>query len=147
MSEKNAGEFFLEGMNALNEGRTHIALHCFEEAAKQEESPEIISYLAFCLAKERQDYRLAVSFCRWSIAEDPGNSAHYLNLGRILLLDGRKQDAIRVFRDGLLHENNPSIMDELKNLGTRKYPVISSLPRDHRVNRVLGKLFTRLKLR
>jgi tetratricopeptide (TPR) repeat protein len=147
MSEKSSDDLFHEGMNALNEGRTDIALSCFEEAAKQEESPEIISCLAFCLAKERQDFRRAVSFCQWSVSEDRGNSLHYLNLGRILLLDGRRQDAIRVFRDGLLHENNPSIKDELEKIGTRKYPVISSLPREHSVNRMLGKFFTRIGLR
>lgn len=147
MSEKSTADLFHEGKNALDEGRTSIALSCFEEAAKQEESPEIISCLAFCLAKERQDFRRAVSFCRWSISEDPRNSVHYLNLGRILLLDGRKQDAIRVFRDGLLHENNPSIKDELNKIGTRKYPVISTLPREHGINRMLGKLFARIGLR
>jgi tetratricopeptide (TPR) repeat protein len=134
-------------MEALKAGRTDIALSCFEEAAKEDESPEIISHLAFCLAKERQDFRRASSFCRWCISEDRGNSVHYLNLGRILLLDGRRQDAIRVFRDGLLHENNPSIREELEKIGTRKYPVISSLPREHSVNRILGKLFARLGLR
>ncbi len=147
MEEKSFTDLFLEGMEALNAGRTHSALYCFEEAAKQDESPEILSHLAFCIAKERQDYHRAISLCRLAVSEDPGSSVHYLNLGRILLLDGRRQDAIRVFRDGLLHENNPTIKDELKNLGTRKYPVISSLPREHRVNRILGKLFTRLRLR
>jgi predicted Zn-dependent protease len=147
MSEKNSTDLYYEGIAALDAGRTHVALDCFEEASKQDDSPEILSHLAFCIAKERQDYHRAISLCRLAVSEDPGSSVHYLNLGRILLLDDRRQDAIRVFRDGLLHENNPSIQEELKKIGTRKYPVISSLPREHHVNRVLGKLFTRLRLR
>jgi len=147
MANKSAADLFHEGMNALDAGRTHVALDCFEEASKLEDSPDIMSYLAFCLAKERKEFHRAVSLCRSAVSEDPGSSVHYLNLGRILLLDGRKREAIRVFRDGLLHENNPSIREELNKLGTRKYPVISSLPRNHRVNRVLGKLFARLGLR
>lgn len=147
MSHKNAADLVNEGMNALKAGRTHVALDCFEEASKLEGTPEIMSCLAFCLAKERKEFHRAVSLCRSAIGEEPGSSIHYLNLGRVLLLDGRKREAIRVFRDGLLHENNPAIREELNRLGTRKYPVISSLPRNHRVNKVLGKLFTRLGLR
>jgi tetratricopeptide (TPR) repeat protein len=103
--------------------------------------------MAFCLAAERQDYTRAVGLCRDALSEDPGNSEHYLNLGRIYLLQDRKRDAIRIFRDGLLHGNNPRIRDELRTLGTRKYPVLASLPREHHINIFLGKLLTKLKLR
>lgn len=147
MSEKSCEELIREGMEAFNAGRTHIALSCLEEAVEQDDRPEVLSHLAFCIAKEREDYHRAASLCRLAVSEDPGNSVHYLNLGRILLLEGRKQEAIRVFRDGLLHQNNPAIKDELRRLGTRKYPVVSSLPRDHRVNIILGKLFAKMKLR
>lgn len=35
----------------------------------------------------------------------------------------------------------------LQRPGIRKYPVISSLPREHFLNKCLGKLLTALKLR
>lgn len=145
MTEKDYRELLREGMDALRSGRTDIALQSLEKAHEQVDSPEIQSHLAFCIAKERRDYQRAESLCESAISEDPGSSAHYLNLGRILLLAGRKRDAIRVFRDGLLHENNPVINDELKKLGTRRYPIISSLPREHGVNRILGKLLYRFR--
>jgi Flp pilus assembly protein TadD len=136
-----------DGIAALSSGNISLALRHFEEAAELDESPELLSHLSYCMAKEKQDFSRAITLGRSALRDEPWNSNHYLNLGRIYLLSGRRQEAIRTFRDGLLHENNSRIKEELSRLGTRKYPVISSLPREHPFNRMLGKLFTRLKLR
>ncbi len=136
-----------DGIAALSSGNTSLALKQFEEALELEESPELFSHLAYCLAKENQDFPQAITLGRSALRDEPWNSTHYLNLGRTYLLSGRRQDAIRTFRDGLLHENNPRIQEELARLGTRKYPVIASLPREHPFNKFFGKVFTRLKLR
>jgi tetratricopeptide (TPR) repeat protein len=136
-----------EGVAALTVGNTSLALRNFEQASELDECPELLSHLGYCLAKEKKNYDRAISLCKNAISDEHWNSVHYLNLGRIYLLAGRKQDALRTFRDGLLHENNPRLQEELARLGNRKYPVIASLPRDHRLNRVLGKLFTKLKIR
>jgi tetratricopeptide (TPR) repeat protein len=136
-----------DGIAAANAGNTSLALRHLLEAADLDESPELHSHLAYCLAKENHDFPQAISLGRSALRDEPWNSRHYLNLGRIYLLSGRRQDAIRIFRDGLLHENNPRIKEELARLGTRKYPVIASLPREHTLNRLLGKFFSRLKLR
>jgi len=145
--DKQAEQLLKEGIDALKAGRTPKALECFEAAGELDQSPELLSNLAFCLAKERRDFPQALALCSEALDEEPWNSLHYLNLGRIHLLDGRRRDAIRVFRDGLLREANPQIREELQRLGTRKYPVIASLPREHRVNIFLGRLFTKLRLR
>jgi len=145
--DKQAEQLVNDGIAAFKAGRTPQALECFEAAAELDQSPELLSNLAYCLAKERRDFPRAVALCNDSILDEPWNSLHYLNLGRIHLLEDRRLDAIRVFRDGLLHEANPLIRDELQKLGTRKYPVIASLPREHRVNIFLGRLFKKLRLR
>jgi Flp pilus assembly protein TadD len=135
------------GIAALSAGNSSLALRHLEEAAELGESPELCSQLAYCLAKEKQDFTTATSLGRSALRDEPWNSTHYLNLGRVYLLSGRRQDAIRTFRDGLLHENNPHIQEELARLGTRKYPVIASLPREHLFNKFFGKIFARLKIR
>jgi tetratricopeptide (TPR) repeat protein len=145
--ERNTEQLFKEGLAALDRGATDVALERFEAASEVDESPEILSYLAYCLAREQRDFSRAVGLCREAIDEDPGRSLHYLNLGRIYLLDGSKNEAIRTFRDGLLREYNRGIVEELRKLGIRKYPVISSLPREHPLNRVLGKVLKRMKMR
>ena len=136
-----------DGIAAVRAGNTSQALKLLEEAAELDESPELVSHLAYCLAKEKQDVTSALSLAKSALREEPWNSTHYLNLGRIYLLAGRRKDAIQIFRDGLLHEHNPRIKEELARLGSRKYPVIASLPREHPFNRMLGKIFARLKLR
>jgi Flp pilus assembly protein TadD len=136
-----------DGIAALSSGNTSLALRHLEEAAELDETPELLSHLGYCLAKEKQDFQQAISLCKNALQDESWNSIHYLNLGRSYLLSGRRQDAIRTFRDGLLHENNPRIKEELSRLGTRKYPVIASLPREHPFNKLFGRIFTRLKLR
>lgn len=145
--DRSADQLVNEGIAALKRGNTRHALEQLEQAAEHDDRPALLSSLAICIAAERNDFPTAVALCRRALAEEPGNSLHYLNLGKIHLLDGRKQDAIRVFRDGLLHQANPLIREELQRLGTRRYPVIASLPREHKLNIFLGKLFTKLKLR
>jgi Flp pilus assembly protein TadD len=145
--EKNYDQLLKEGITALDAGQANRALERFEAAAELEERPEVLSYLAVCLATVRQEFATAERLCREAIEDDPRNALHYLNLGRVLLLADRKPEAIRVLRNGLLRQSNPKIKQELQRLGIRKYPVISSLPREHLLNRLLGKIFTSLKLR
>ena len=145
--EEQSATLLKQGIAALDAGNTGLAQQHLEEAAALDESPEILSHLAFCVAKERQDYVRAVALCREAIDEEPWYSVHYLNLGRIRLLEGRREEAIRVFRDGLLRESNRKIIEELQKLGIRKYPVISSLPREHFLNKYMGKFLALVKMR
>jgi Flp pilus assembly protein TadD len=136
-----------EGISALKVGNTAFALLHFQEASALGETPELFSHFAYCLAKEKNEYSRAISLCKKALAREPWNSVHYLNLGYVYLLSGQKRDAIYTFRDGLLHEENPQLREELARLGTRKQPLIASLPRDHVLNKYLGMFLARLKLR
>ena len=69
---------------------------------------------------------------------------HYLNLGRVYLTVGDKYAAIKAFRNGLLHEKNQLIAEELNRIGWRDLPVFTDLPREHPLNRYLGKLLKKL---
>lgn len=139
--------FSFKGIQALNEGNSVAALAFFEKAVQISNTPLNRSYLAYCLAKERGQFKKAISLCEDAIKEDPANSVHYLNLGKVYLLHGNREEAIRIFREGLKLEDNPQIRDELVNLGIRKTPVISFLPRSNPLNKYLGLLLARLGLR
>ncbi|WP_298435742.1 hypothetical protein [Geobacter sp.] len=136
-----------QGIKAANSGDTVYALECLEQAVKLRSTPRAWSYLAFCLARERQQIDYAVKICEEAIRKDPRSSSHYLNLGRIHLLAGRRTDAIRLFRQGLLYERNVQIEAELRRLGLRKPPVIGFLGREHVLNKYLGIMLTKLRLR
>lgn len=142
-----AEKLYCKGINALDRGDTLSALACFEKAVQKDENPLYNSYLAYCIAKERGQFRLSVSLCEKAIALQPDRSAHYLNLGRIYLMTGQKNDAIRILRDGLRNEANQQIIAELDRIGTRKPPVISFLKRSNPINKYLGYLLKRIGLR
>ncbi len=147
MVNPEARELFDKGKEALDEGNILSALTYFEKASKIEDNPSINSFLAFCVAKERGHFQKAISLCAGAIEADPKNSFHYLNLGKIYLLEKKKKEAIDIFREGLRHEENREIIDELCSLGTRKPSVIPFLNRNNVVNRYLGIILSRLRLR
>ena len=138
---------FNRGLEALNIGDTLSALAYFEKALKIENSPLICSYFAFCISKERGQYTKAVSLCEEAINREPENTDLYLNLGRIHLLQNKKEEAVKIFRDGLNYGVNQQIIEELNKLGTRKPPVISFLKRSNPINKYLGIILKQLGLR
>ncbi|MBZ0156151.1 MAG: tetratricopeptide repeat protein [Alphaproteobacteria bacterium] len=147
MPSQEADKLFVKGLNALTQGRTLSALSWFEKAVSLEPTPLYISYFAYCIAKERGQFKKARSLCEESIRQDSGNSAHYLNLGKILLLTGNKEEAVKVFREGLGYENNTTIVAELDRLITRKPPVLPFLERENLLNKYVGFVLTKLGIR
>lgn len=147
MRERDGEEFFRRGLDALEREETVSALSWFEKALEQERSPACISCVAFCIARQRGQYKKAVSLCQEAIQQEPGNSLHYLNLGKVYLLDKNKADAIKTFREGMRHQSDAKIIRELENLGLRKPPVISFLKRDNPLNKYLGIILNRLRMR
>jgi Tfp pilus assembly protein PilF len=140
MSVTEAEEFYTQGMDALKQGDTATAAELLGKAVSESRNPRYCSSLGFCLAKGKRDFKRAVSLCKEAIKNDPKNSVHFLNLGRVHLMAGQKKDAIRIFYMGLRHQNNPEIVAELNKLGTRRPPVIPFLARENPLNKYLGKL-------
>ncbi len=136
-----------QGIAAAEQGQFPTAQAYLDQAAAIRRSPEVMSYLAYCLARGQRQLQDALKINREAIDREPGNSLHYLIMGRILLLAGRRDKAIMAFRQGLKASPNPKIINELKKLGLRKPPVFHSLDRGHILNRVSGKLLSRLGLR
>ena len=60
-----------DGIAALSSGNTSLALKQFEEALEWEESPELFSHLAYCLAKENQDFPQAITLGRSALRDEP----------------------------------------------------------------------------
>ncbi len=136
-----------QGREALMKGDTLSALALFEKAMEGDDNPPARSYLAYCMAKERGLTSRGISWCEESIAKEPENSVHYLNLGRIYLLMKNREEAIRNFREGLKYGSNEEIADELHRLGVRKSPALPFLSRGNPINKYLGILLKMLRLR
>ncbi|MCM2359135.1 MAG: hypothetical protein NDI77_13380 [Geobacteraceae bacterium] len=142
MSAAETEELVAKGLAALDNGHTHLALVCFERAAEIERSPLVCSSLGFCRAAARGELDRGIDLCREAIGKEPGNTLHYRNLGRVLLLAGRKDEALLAFRQGLRVGRDEGMVRELDALGTRKPAVIGSLHRDHFLNKWLGILLS-----
>ncbi|MDA8429526.1 MAG: tetratricopeptide repeat protein [Geobacteraceae bacterium] len=111
------------------------------------ESPEMLSLMGYSLAREAGQFQKGIELCHKAINMSPHNSEHYLHLGRIYLLANKREQAIKAFHLGLKIRKDARILEEIRQLGSRKSPPFSSLPRGHVVNRVTGKILTTLKLR
>lgn len=147
MSDMDFKKLVSKGEEAVNRGDTVSALSFFERASSLQDTPLCRSYLAFCIAKERGQYKKAISLCEEAIKEEPAKPVLYLNLGRIYLLLHQKDEAMRVFREGLHFEEDKHLVDELIKLGMRKPLIFPFLKRSNPINRYLGLLLTRLGLR
>ena len=147
MSKAEAAEFFTQGMEAMKNGFFDTALEFLEKAVSLDSNPLYCSNLAVCLAKEKRDFKRALSLCKEAAKNDPRKSIHFLCLGRVHILAGEKKDAIRIFNMGLRYEDNRSIVAELNKLGVRKEPVIPLLERDNPINKYLGKVLRKRNAR
>ncbi|HYA32163.1 MAG TPA: tetratricopeptide repeat protein [Thermodesulfovibrionales bacterium] len=138
MPDPEGEKLFAAGLKALAAHNTLTALVFFEKAVAKEDMPIYSSHMAYCIAKERGQFQLAVTLCEKAIARDPKTPSHYLHLGRIYLLAGKKSEAVRTYREGLAFERDQELIEELDRLETRKSPVLSFLKRDNPINRILG---------
>jgi tetratricopeptide (TPR) repeat protein len=136
-----------KALTALHHNHSYLAMVCLEQAATLGHSSIIDSYLGYCLALNRQDYTAAIRLGEAALHQEPNNPLFCHNLGRSYLLAGQKPEAIRIFRQGLAFSRDETLIAELNRIGTRKPAVIPVLPRDHLLNKWLGKLLFRLGLR
>jgi len=136
-----------EGIALLEKENVLEAMLLLEEAEKLNSTTKVRSHLAYCRAKANKEYKNAIKMCIEVLKEEPTIANHYFNLGRIYLLNNMRGPALRVFQKGIKLGPHPEMMREYRKFEKRKPPAISSLSRDHFLNRQLGKLLSRIGLR
>ncbi|MEN8687089.1 MAG: tetratricopeptide repeat protein, partial [Desulfuromonadales bacterium] len=77
-----------KGDLALQTDDTLVALLQFEMAHSMDPRPAVKAKLAYCLARERQQYQQAMTLCREALAAEPNNPDHYYQLSRVYLAAG-----------------------------------------------------------
>lgn len=147
MNDVNPEALFNKGIESLSRNEWTTALACFEKAAGLSNIPVHNSYLALCIARERGQTHKGIVLCNESIEADPDNPVHYLNLGKIYLMQAKPAEAISTFRKGLARGGSDEIVEELRRIGTRRTPPLSFLSRDNPLNKYLGIILARLGLR
>ena len=147
MSNQDFRQLVKRGIAAADQGNTLDALLHLEAAARLGSTPTLASYLGYCVARERRQFKAGTGLCRQALLKEPEQAVHYLNLGRVLLAADEKRLAITTFQRGLKRGRHRLILEELKKLGMRKPPVVPFLSRGHSLNKFLGMVFTRLQMR
>jgi len=133
-----------KAVRLAREGRYDEAMKIFEKNLLSALNPKDLSFYALSLAASEEDYDRAVTMCISAAEKEFYNPEIYLNLGKTLLLCGKKTKAIKVFKKGLkFDETNKSIRMEIKKLGLRRAPIISFLSRGNVLNRMCGILACR----
>jgi tetratricopeptide (TPR) repeat protein len=137
-----------QGLTALDEDNTLLALTIFEQVAQhQPTSAPVLSCLGYCIARVRHDLEKGLHLCQEALLLEPANPLHHLNLGKIYLLARQKRQAISVFEKGLGYGYHLGIAEEINKLGKRRPPLFGSLTRTHTLNRYWGLLLALLGLR
>jgi tetratricopeptide (TPR) repeat protein len=78
--------------------------------------------------------------CERSLRLEPYEPEHYLNLGRLHFAAGDSTAALAAFELGLAAAgDHPDLLAARNGLDRRALPPVPSLPRDHLLNRCLGK--------
>jgi Flp pilus assembly protein TadD len=147
MMKESAEREFAQAQAALAAEDTQAALGFIEKALRLRDTPEWYSYLGYCVARQRGQHRKGLELCQASLAVEPDNPVHFLNLGKVYLAKGDKNEALRVWREGMAKGGSPELVQQLERLGTRNRPALPILARRNPLNRYLGILLTRLGLR
>lgn len=144
------GEEYLElGLAYMREKNWDSALNTLLESQKRfsdlpEENvpPVLFSALGLCYAMARNNILSGLTYCQRAISMDHFEPGFYQNLGMIYLKTGDKKKALAVFQKGLkLNPEHSGIWSQISQLGFRKRPFLSFLPRQHFINKYLGMWF------
>jgi tetratricopeptide (TPR) repeat protein len=140
-----AEEQYRRGRALLAEDRHPDALECFRSAHQIDRAnPRYRSFYGLGLGLVERRFEKALELCRSAAKEEFFNPELYHNLARVHMAFGFKSEAIRYLRRGLMIDPaNTSLADDLARLGRRRMPVLQFLPRNHPVNRWLGRMRTR----
>jgi len=100
----------------------------------------VFSYYGLCIAALRKQYSDGIKYCQLSLKVQSSNPEHYENQAKIHLLARSRARAVDALFEGLSHDpNNKPINTILDDIGRRREPVISFLPRDNVLNVYFGK--------
>jgi hypothetical protein len=112
-----------------------------ETEHREGELPSVFhSYLGYGLARYRNDISAGLALARYSTESRFFEPENFLNLARIEFLGGDRRSAYRSCKQGLkLDPRQADLHRFLKIMGRRREPAVAFLPREHAVNRALGK--------
>ena len=138
--DDNTRELFERGIAAIEDGRVADALGFLREAnALAPDHAQLRSVLGLAVAQADGNFPEARTLCEDAAKQEFFNPEVYLNLARVYLCFGFKNEGCRfLMRGQMIDPANAEIQQALDQLGARMDPVLRFLPRQHFINRWLG---------
>ena len=105
--------------------------------------PQYLSHYGASLAGAAGRTQEGRRFCERSIQLEPYEPEHYLNLGLVLAMAGHRSEALAAFTLGLsIRPDHAGLQAEIRRMERRRFVPFPALPREHVLNRCLGKLLS-----
>ena len=142
MIDLQAFQEFRSGLALLRGGDAHRALPHLRCALDHEPAnPFYISYVGVAIAAAEQKWAEAEKLCHSAVRMNRRQAQLYLNLAEVYVAADRKQDAADILARGLHYAPlDLRLQMALDRLAMRRPAVLSFLPRQHVLNRNLGKI-------
>jgi len=133
---------FRSGLAFLRGGDAHKALPHLRCALDHEPAnPFYISYVGVAIAAAEQKWAEAEKLCHSAMRMNRRQAQLYLNLAEVYVAADRKQDAADILARGLHYAPcDQRLQMALDHLAMRRPAVLPFLPRQHVLNRNLGKI-------
>jgi tetratricopeptide (TPR) repeat protein len=137
LKEKNWGS----ALQALRESEKRFLEQSTTEQSAGAVPPQVLSALGLCLAMAENRIQDGVQYCQRAINDQAHEAQYHYHLGMVYLKAPNKKKALNSFYHGLkVNPGHPRIKKQLHEMGVRKLPVLSFLPRDHFLNKFFGQL-------
>ena len=109
--------------------------------------PKALASYGLALANaDIQRAKDAIGYCKMALARDARDPELYQALVKVYLLLHQKSNAVRVLDQGLSNmAAHPELLRQRCELGWRSPPTLRFLPRDHPLNKLLGRLRNSLR--
>jgi Flp pilus assembly protein TadD len=143
----------LQGIEACKKGQWKEGLAVLGKVAEADRqgaelNGQFYSYLGYGIARYERRVKEGLALCQHSIKLQFYEPENYLNLARVHLLARNRRKAVEALNRALkLNASNPGALALAREIGWRRRPVIPFLPRSNFLNRLLGRLSYRLRLK
>lgn len=144
-------ETLREGIRACRQGNWRQGLRLLTPLAQQEEGHGQLpgffyGFLGHAIARCEGRRHEGLELCRHAVQVQPFQPVNHLNLARTYLLIGNRRLAVRAMKKGLaLDSDHRELARFAEELGVRRSPPVSFLPRGHPLNRWIGKISHQLR--
>jgi predicted Zn-dependent protease len=142
MNWQDQKSLFRKAMELLRGGQGKSAAALFRQLIDSgSRDPKHLSFGGLVVATEEGDVKTGLAWCERALELAFYDPQMYINLARLHEQTGWKTQAAQVLRKGLrIEPGNKKLLAEINRVNPRTPNAIRGLPRNHPVNRYLGKL-------